>query len=221
MKNLLTVISVFVLSIVNGQYDIEVYKLKNDSVKHFVYSSFDEMLVNSRSCITDWSTGEGECKDKFGTYNISRQGESFIEVYKSGVTRREINIEDKVKKGKTLVYHPTTGAKFAEFYYDSGKLWNVKYFDSKGAIVNNGGFLNGEGILKIYRFSGSVSQEIEYAKGQPNGSSTYYYSTGRIMASGSHKFGRPNGYWREYNTTGKEVQLTKMSMGLLIKTESK
>lgn len=221
MKGFLFGIGVFVSSLLNGQYDIEIYKLKNDSVKHFVYSSPSEMLVNSRSCITDWKTGVGECKDKYGGYEISKEGENIIEIYKSGITRREINIKDKVKKGKTIVYHPKTGDKFAELYYDSGKLWNVKYFNDKGVELNNGGFTDGEGILKIYRFTNTVSQEIEYTKGQPFGSTTYYYSTGKIMASGSYKYGRPDGYWREYDTTGKEVQLTKMSMGLLVKTESK
>ena len=221
MKNIITVIALLFSSIAFSQYDIEVYRIKNDSVKSYVYNSLNEIIRNSRSCITDWASGEGSCNDRYGTYTIEKEGENKLEVYKNGNMRREVSIKKKVREGLTIIYNPTTGSKFAEMFYSAGKLWNVKYFDVKGELVNNGDFLDGTGILKIYRFTGTVCQEIEYKSGQPNGSCTYYYSLKKIMASGSYRFGRPDGYWREYNVNGIEVQVTKMAMGLLVKTTQK
>jgi antitoxin component YwqK of YwqJK toxin-antitoxin module len=221
MKNITTTIALLLSTFGFSQYDIEIYRIKNDSVKSYVYNSLDEIIRNSRSCITDWSSGEGECKDRYGAYIIEKEGEKILEVYKNGNMRREVSIRKKVREGLTIIYHPISGIKFSELYYSAGKLWNVKYFDSNGEVISNGDFIDGTGILTFYRFSGTVAQELEYKKGQPNGSCTYYYSSKKVMESGSYKFGRPDGYWREYNTSGIEVQIAKMAMGLLVKTTQK
>jgi len=100
-------------------------------------------------------------------------------------------------------------------------LYNAKYYDNEGKLRNNGDFLDGNGNLNFYRFSGSIAKVVEFKDGQASGTCSYYYSNGNVLATGTYKFGRPDGYWREYNQTGKEVQITKMAMGLVVKTETK
>lgn len=204
-----------------AQYEIEDYKIKNDTVKAIVYSQESEWLYNSRACITDWESGEGECTDNYGKYQISVEHKRQLEVYKNGNVRREVTIKKKVVYGPMLMYHPVTGKLFAKFIFDKGKLFNAKFFDSEGKERDNGGFQDGTGNLNFYRFTGSIAKVVEFKEGQANGICSYYYSNGNVLATGTYKFGRPDGYWREYNRTGKEVQITKMAMGLVVKTETK
>lgn len=204
-----------------GQFEIENYKIKNDSVKATIYSNEKEWVYNGKACITDWKSGEGECTDKYGKYQITVEGEKQLEVYKNGNVRREITTKKKVIYGPMIIYNPKTGKLFAKFFFDKGKLYNAKFFDENGKERDNGGFIDGNGNLNFYRFTGTVSKVVEFKEGQANGTCSYYYSNGNVLANGTYKFGRPDGYWREYNKTGKEVQITKMAMGLVVKTESK
>lgn len=208
-------------NLLKAQYKFENYRIQNDTVKSIVFSIEKEWLYNHKACITDWKSNEGECTDQYGKYSITKEGNSYLEVYKNGNVRREIKMNNKVVDGAMLVYNPKTGKLFAKFVYDEGKLFNVSYYNELGAEIDNGGFKDGNGILNFYRFTGSLSKVIEFNDGQPNGVASYYYSSGTVLATGAYKFGRPDGYWREYGRTGKEVQITKMAMGVLVKTESK
>lgn len=204
-----------------GQFELENYKIKNDQVKSLVYSIEEEWIYNSKACITDWKTGEGECSDNYGKYQIAVEGEKKLEVYKNGSPRREITFDKKVISGPVIIYNPKNGKRFAQFTYQGGKLFNASFYNEKGEELNNGGFKDGSGNLTYYRFTGSKLKVVAFKDGQASGICSYYYSNGNVLATGSYKFGRPNGYWREYNQTGKEVQITKMAMGLVVKTESK
>lgn len=204
-----------------AQFEIEDYKIKNDLVKSLVFSTEEEWVYNSKACITDWQSGEGECTDNYGKYQITVEGSKKLEVYKNGQPRREITFEKKVINGPIIIYNPKTGKTFAKLVFKTGKLFNASFFNDKGQELDNGGFKDGSGNLNFYRFTGSKLKVVEFKDGQPNGICSYYYSNGSVLATGTYKFGRPDGYWREYNQTGKEVQITKMAMGLVMKTESK
>ena len=204
-----------------GQYDFEDYKFQNDSIMEYVYRSPNNMVYNDRACITDVKTQEGECKDMYGKYTITREQDKLIEVYKNGTMRREVQFDQKVRTGLTTIYHPIIGYKFAEFNYKEGKLWNVTYFNQDGVVLDNGGFKDGAGNLNYFRFTGELQKTVAYQNGVASGNCSYYYADGKIMATGSYKYGRPDGWWREFNREGKEVQLTKMAMGILVKTEHK
>ncbi len=177
-----------------------------------------------QSCPNDWGiykTGEGGCSDEYGKYQVSMEGEKQLEVYKNGNVRREITIKKNFVYGPMIIYNPKNGKLFAKFIFDKGKLYNAFFYDENGKEINNGGFKNGNGNLNFYRFSGSIAKVVEFKEGQANDTCSYYYSNGNVLATGTYKFGRPNGYWREYNQSGKEVQITKMAMGLVVTTESK
>lgn len=208
-------------TLLKAQFKFENYRIQNDTVKSIVFSIENEWLYNHKACITDWKTNEGECTDQYGKYSITKEGDRYLEVYKNGNVRREIKMNGKVIDGAMLVYNPKTGKLFAKFIYDQGKLFNVFYFNEDGSDITNGGFKDGDGILNFYRFTGSLAKVIEFGSGQPDGVASYYYSSGTILATGVYKYGRPDGYWREYSRAGKEVQITKMAMGVLVKTESK
>lgn len=214
------IISIYSLNI-SAQFEIENYKIKNDLVKSLVYSTEEEWIYNRKACITDWKSGEGECSDNYGKYQITVEGKKQLEIYKNGQPRREITYVDKVIAGPVIIYNPKNGKIFAKFYFEKGKLHNASFFSNNGELMDNGGFKDGSGNLTFYRFTGSKMKVVEFKNGQANGSCSYYYSSGNVLATGSYKYGRPDGYWREYNQTGKEVQITKMAMGLVVKTESK
>ena len=104
----------------------------------------------------------------------------YKEYYESGKVKREENIVDGKREGKSVLY------------YESGKVeWEVNYLDGK---------LEGKSVE--YYESGKVKREGNLVDGKLEGKWVSYYESGKVFIEGNIVDGKREGKWVGYDESG-------------------
>ncbi len=103
-------------------------------------------------------------------------------------------------------YYPDDKLLRTENFYEGQEDGSYKEYDSHGKVITRGGYVEGKKEGKWVYLVGDVKQQIQYADGQRNGWSRYYYSDGTLfyegkfiddLPNGEHKWNWPNGKVKE------------------------
>ena len=115
----------------------------------------------------------------------------YKEYYESGKVKREENIVDGKREGKSVLY------------YESGKVeWEENYVDGK---------LEGKSVW--YYESGEVEREVNYVDGNKDGKWVYYYESGEVKRERNYVDGKREGKWVDYDEEGNITRERCWEMG--------
>jgi antitoxin component YwqK of YwqJK toxin-antitoxin module len=98
--------------------------------------------------------------------------------------------------GSWLFYYPNGSLKSEEIWKEGALDQVLRCLHPKGKKLSPGSLKNGEGNLKTYDNEGFLEGEGPMKKGYPNGTWTYYFPTGRVMATGKLQQGQRIGKWQ-------------------------
>jgi len=185
------------------------YQIQNDSIINYLGKHHDEWINARFNCLTEDKHPElSYCSDWNGDFVIKTDSNKIVSTYKIGRIKEESQVTNGKLNGITKMYYFDTGLIFSEIEYKNGLIWNAKFYNKVGALLTQGSFKDGTGLLKYYRQSGSICMISNYKNGILDGKLQYLYSNGKIMVSGQCVTGQMKGTWSEYNINGLEVKKT-------------
>jgi len=117
---------------------------------------------------------------------------------------RPYSFEKKVngKPDSVWIRFHESSSVWEKLLYEKGKLKSVLLMqDPLHNPLDYGDFVEGSGLLKRYRPSGSLFSEIQYKNGERHGRA-WYYRNGKIAANGSFRNNLKVGTWKFYNQAG-------------------
>ncbi|MEA1928335.1 MAG: hypothetical protein U9N73_09005 [Candidatus Auribacterota bacterium] len=92
-------------------------------------------------------------------------------------------------------------------YFIAGQIGAQKRAEKEKALTA------GSGVQEISYSNGNLKSKIEYFSGDRNGPFTTWFENGKKMAEGSYKNNIPDGEWRFWDNTGKEIKVVTYREG--------
>lgn len=123
-----------------------------------------------------------------------------------GILTDEGIIKDGKRHGPWKTYEPNRGYLESLSYYSDGvQMGPVLKFDSRGTIVEEASYLDGQyhGKTVKYRYGLKIA-ERNYKMGKPHGRQSDYYDNGKIMQIADYKDGVQDGLFEYYTFEGEK-----------------
>lgn len=180
---------------------------------------------------------EGEWKSYYQNGNIMEEeiysegqliGEN-TEYYENGKISEKGEFDENGKENGVFKEYYSTGELYAEISYKSGDLYDYKFYDKSGSIVQEGNkkgkyvdyvridtngykslegkFYKGkrDGIWTFFGPRGVIYSELEYKDGEKDGDQTTYYSNGQISEKYQRKAGEIEGLYKSFLKANTDV----------------
>ncbi|MBN8854338.1 MAG: hypothetical protein BGO55_08070 [Sphingobacteriales bacterium 50-39] len=90
----------------------------------------------------------------------------------------------------------TDSGMVATYFFQSGKPHYIYHFSDDPMLIKNGEY-------KLYDSNGIVLHTTFYLNNKADGPESYYYSSGKLQATGTNKEGEQEGEWMGYYPNGK------------------
>ena len=148
----------------------------------------------------------------------------WVAYHKNGMLKQISNYDVKGKKLGDQKEYDVDGILYGSYVYDDNKLASYTFYDKKGVVVSSGKEKGGvlvykayysdgktrssegifkdglqEGEWKFYNENNYLESKSQYSKGELNGLTINYYSTGAVKSEKNYKNGYSDGLFKSYH----------------------
>ena len=121
--------------------------------------------------------------------------------YENGIIKYIWKMTDSIEIKYTKKIFFASGKISYESIENDTLIFQTKWYDSKGNSLDNGTYLNGNGIMKSYN-DDTLEAEVAYKDYLRDGLAVFYYSNGNKKHSVFYKNDKIDGDWYNYNIDG-------------------